>query len=59
MLAEYGVQTNRSEHQKQMLLQSEVPEDGTTNREIKILEKSNIRHKEKAEKFYAKQLSFT
>jgi hypothetical protein len=51
LLAEYGVQTNRSERQRQTLLQSEVPECGTTNREIKILEKSNIRHKEKAEKF--------
>jgi hypothetical protein len=30
---------------------SEVPEGGTTNLEIKILEKSNIRHKGKEENF--------
>lgn len=51
LLAAYGVQTYRSERQKQTLLQSEVPKVGTTNREIKILEKSNIRRKEKEEKF--------
>jgi len=58
LLAKYEVQTYRSERQRQKLLQSEVPEGGTTNSEIKILEKSNVRHKEKAGKFYSKQLSF-
>jgi len=51
LLAAYGVHIYRSERQRQTLLQSEVPEGGTTNREIKILEKSNIRRKEKEEKF--------
>jgi hypothetical protein len=55
LLAAYRVQTYRSEHLRQKLLQSEVSDGSTTNREIKILEKTKLRHKENEEKFYAKQ----